>query len=170
MPIVLIILLAIFATIAVAAGSFAPWVPMWKKDLGRMMRLADLKPGEVFYDLGCGDGRTVLEAAKVDGVKAIGVELAMPMYFVCLIRKVLSKSRAQFRYGNLFNQSLADADVIYVFGMPTPLANKLKAKIEKECRPGTRVISYVFLITGWTPQASDKPTEKDNTLYRYIVS
>lgn len=170
MPIILLVLLAVFATTGIAAASFAPWVPMRKKDLARALKLADLQPGEVFYDLGCGDGRVVLEAAKIDGVKAVGVELAMPMYVICLLRKVLSKSRARFRYGNLFHQSLADADVIYVFGMPASLADRLKKKIEAECRPGTRIISYVFLITGWTPESHDRPTETDNSLYRYIIS
>ncbi len=170
MPIILLILLAVFATTGIAAWSFAPWVPMWKKDLVRVMRLADLQPGEVFYDLGCGDGRVVLEATRIDGVKAIGIELAMPLYAVCQLRRLLTHSRARFRYGNLFHQSLADADVIYVFGMPASLADRLKKKIETECRPGTRIISYVFLITGWTPESHDRPTETDNSLYRYIIS
>lgn len=157
-------------SVAFAAASFAPWVPIRRKDLERVVRLADLKPGETFYDLGCGDGRIVFAVAKRTQAKAIGVELAFPFYAVCILRKWLTRSRAQFLWRNLFKVNLADADVIYVFGMPKSLAKKFKEKAEKECKKGARVISYVFPIEGWTPVLRDRPTEKDMMIYSYVIS
>lgn len=157
-------------SLGIGALSFAPWVPMRKRDLERVVRLAEAKSGEIFYDLGCGDGRTVLAIAKQSGVKAIGIELAFPMYAVCKIRQWLSRSKAQFLWRNLFHTDISNADVIYVFGMPKKLADRFRKKLEQECKPGTRVLSYVFTIEGWTPEVVDKPTEISATLYRYRIS
>ncbi|MEK7105567.1 MAG: hypothetical protein AAB865_02710 [Patescibacteria group bacterium] len=171
MPIWLhIIIILILISFAIAAVSFAPWVPARKKDLKRVVHLANMQPGEVFYDFGCGDGRTVFAIAKETQATAIGVELALPLYLFCRIKKFLTKSRAQFRFGNLFKMSFKDADVIYVFGMPKPLAKRFKEKVETECKPGTRILSYVFEVDGWTHTLKEKPSEDDMVIYYYVLS
>jgi len=141
----------------IAAISFAPWVPSLPKDFSRAFHLVNLKPGERFYDLGCGDGRTVAYAAKHFKAKATGIELAFPLFVAAWIRIWLSneQQRADIKFGNLFKHNLADADAIYVYGMPSELAGRLRKKLESECKPGTRVISYVFEIKGWEPAAMD---------------
>lgn len=151
-----------------AARSFAPWVPTWKKDLPRIFRLAQLQPGEVFYDLGCGNGKVVVYAVRHYAVQAIGVELSVPLWCYCVVRRWLAgATNAQFRFGNLFRQNLTNADVVYVFGMPQSLQKKLLAKLQRELKPGARVISYTFAIHGLQPVAVDKPTPKDITIYLY---
>ena len=164
-----LILNLLLISVGIAAVSFAPWVPMRRKDVARVVRLANLKRGEVFYDLGCGDGRTVFAVAKQTEAVAIGIELAFPLYLFCLIRKWLTRSRAQFMWRNLFKVSMAKADVIYVFGMPKTLAKKFKDKVERECKPGTRILSYVFMVEGWTPVNKDRPTDKDSSIYTYVI-
>lgn len=165
-----LVVILLLLSLAVAAASFAPWVPTRQKDVERILRLANLKSGECFYDLGCGDGRTVFAAARAAGTKAIGVELALPMYIVCLVGKLVRRSPARFFWRNLFKINLSEADVIYVFGMPKKLTERFTAKIQQECRPGTRVLSYVFPIQAWTPETIDKPLENDMVIYRYIIS
>lgn len=153
---------------AIAGWSFAPWVPIWSKDLPRVFALAQLKPGEVFYDLGCGNGKTVFYAAEQQAANAIGVELSFPLWLTCRLRQAWRRTPyVTFKLGNLFRQNLSSADVIYVFGMPEKLQHKLRAKLERELKPGSRVVSYTFPITGWQPTKVDKPSPKDISIYLY---
>lgn len=170
MTIIWITLLVIFlllVPLAIAGVSFAPWVPTWQVDVDRALRLAQLKPGEVFYDLGCGDGKAVFAAAKL-GAKATGIEIAWPLYLFCFFKKIVSRiPTAHFKLGNLFNLNVADADVVYIFGMPRTIQQKLRAKLERELKPGARVISYAFPIHGWEAVTKDKPTPKQLSIYLY---
>lgn len=153
---------------AYAAASFAPPVPMWTKDQQRIFELASLRPGETFYDLGCGDGKMVLYAAQHFDVQAKGVELALPFYIVCQIRKLLQRRKnVHFYFGNLFRHDISDADVIYIFGLPAAIQKKLKVKLEKELKKGARVISCAFAISDWDPVTISKPNPKDISIYLY---
>lgn len=159
---------ALLASSALAGWSFAPWVPIWSKDLPRAFALMQLRPGEVFYDLGCGDGKTVLYAATHYDVSAIGIELSLPLWLVCKVRQTWRRPRGvQFKFGNLFRLDLSEADVVYVFGMPAKLQHKLRSKLERELKPGSRVVSYTFPIAGWQETIKDKPTAKDIAIYLY---
>ncbi len=148
--------------------SFAPWVPAFKKDIQRIFQVADLKSGEVFYDLGCGDGRMVLYAGKNFTVQAIGIEFLFPLFVVCKIRQIFSGGKnIEFKKKNLFHEKISSADVVYVFGLPHTLAQGLKEKFKKELKPGARVVSYAFQIQGLVPEVIDKPGKKYNAIYRY---
>jgi len=120
-----IILLLTFTTIAMAAASFAPWVPAKGRDLERIFKLADLKAGETFYDLGCGDGRVISYAAKnYKDAKIIGLEISLPFYLICKLRQIFNKN-ITLKYKNLFVEDLSEADVIYFFGTPKTINDKL---------------------------------------------
>ena len=81
---------------------------------------------------------------------------------------LLGRKNATFQYGSLYNANLRDADVIYVFGMPETMAERLKTKLEAELKLGARVVSYTFAIEGWKPTVVNKenPT-KDLSVYVY---
>lgn len=165
--IILLVILLLLIPLAIAGVSFAPWVPTWQVDVDRALRLAQLKPGEVFYDLGCGDGKAVFAAAKL-GAKATGIEIAWPLYLFCLVKKVVQhQPLVKFKLGNLFNLDVSDADVVYIFGMPRTIQQKLRDKLERELKPGARVLSYAFPIHGWEPITRDKPTPKQLSIYLY---
>jgi SAM-dependent methyltransferase len=154
-----------------AGMSFAPWVPMHKKDLARVEKLAKLKPGEIFYDLGSGDGRVVFYLAKQTKAKAIGVEMAWPMWLISEIKRLfLRRGNVAFKLKDLFKEDLSQADVVYFFGLPKHINDRLKEKLATELKSGARVISYVFQIEGWEPKIVDKPGEKEVKICLYEIA
>lgn len=150
--------------------SFAPWLPSRSRDLKRIFKLADLKTGQTFYDLGCGNGRVVIYAANNYQAKAIGLEISLPFYLICRLRQFLNKpGRIEFKFKNLYKENLAAADVIYFFGMPHVLNEKFCLKLKQELKPGTKIISYSFKLYNWQAKTIDKPSEKDLPVYLYVV-
>ena len=114
--------------------------------------LAELRAGEIFFDLGAGDGRTVVMAAKEYGARAVGVELRED-----LAKKALStiyeqglQDRITIVNGDMFNVDLTSADVIFLY-LTTSANEKVKPKLENELRHGTRIISHDYEIVGWKP-------------------
>ncbi len=170
LPLILLIASLWALTTAITAKSFAPWVPCWKKDMKRIFALADLKKNEIFYDLGCGTGKTVIYAGKNSQAEAIGVEISFILFLICKIKQAFTRNKnIKFKWKNLFKEDLSQADVIYFFGMPKNINSRLKEKLQKECKEGTRIISYVFSIEGLTLIKKDKPTEKDLAIYLYKI-
>jgi predicted RNA methylase len=117
-----------------------------------MLVLAELKPGEVFFDLGAGDGRTVIMAAKDFGARAVGVELRED-----LAKKALGtvydeglQNRVTIVNSDMFNVDLSSADVIFLY-LTTSANEKIKPKLEAELKPGVRVVSHDYEIVGWKP-------------------
>ena len=127
--------------------------------------MADIKEGDVFYDIGCGNGRMVIAAQK-KGAKAIGLEVSLFPYLLAKINKIIKRSKAKIKYRDLWNVNLSDANIIYFFLMPERIA-KLKTKFEKELNKGTKIISYVWPIKGWEAETIN---ECDNypKMYLYI--
>jgi predicted RNA methylase len=107
---------------------------------------------EVFFDLGAGDGRTVIMAAKDFGARAVGVELRED-----LAKKALStiyesglQDRVTIVNGDMFNVDLRPADVIFLY-LTTSANEKVKPKLEAELKQGVRVVSHDYEIGGWKP-------------------
>jgi predicted RNA methylase len=118
-----------------------------------MLKLADLKTDEVLFDLGAGDGRTLILAAKAFGAKGVGVELRED-----LAKKALSTiheneldDRVIIINDNMFNVKLASADVVYLY-LTTSANEKIKPKLERDLKPGARVVSHDYEVVGWAPE------------------
>ena len=168
--IIILILIILLFPFMLASLSLAPWVPTRKKDLERILKLADLQPGETFYDLGCGNGRAVFYIGKHTKANAIGIEIAYPLYIYCQIKQLFHKNKnIEFKLKNLFKIDLSQADVIYIFGMEDKLKGKLKNKLEQELKKGTRILTYAFEIQGWQAKKINKPTKEDISIYLYII-
>lgn len=167
---ILVLSMAVFISLALAGKSLAPFVPARRKDLPRILKLANLKSGEIFYDLGCGIGAVAIGAGQIPGVVSVGVEIAWPLYIICRLRRLFHKNKnITFVLKNLYKTDLSNADVVYVFGLPATLKLKLKEKLQRELKPGARIISYAFKIDGLNPEIVDKPTPKDLTIYLYKI-
>ncbi len=162
-----IIAILVVGSIAYAAAKGAPWVPTWKRDIDRLTKLIDLKPGETFYELGCGDGRVCTNVSDAfPEARVIGVELGIPQWLVAQARRIRRGTARllSFKLADLHKLPLHDADVVYMFLMPEPYA-RLKPKLEAELKPGARVVSYVWPVEGWIPEKID--TEGKSILYFY---
>ncbi|MFA6254681.1 MAG: hypothetical protein WC675_01455 [Patescibacteria group bacterium] len=164
----IIFLFLILGTFVLGGISAAPWVPLWKDDIRRMMKIAEVKPGEIVYDLGAGDGRIIIIAATEFGAKATGFEIATLPYLLGYTKIILRglAGKVKLKYANFFSQDLSQADVICMFLTP-PAMKKIKPKLEKETKPGCRIVSYAFSLPGWPPKIVDKPNPKKATIYLY---
>ena len=130
----------------------APFVPSPIPVIQHMLQLAELKPGEVLFDLGAGDGRTVIMAARTFSARAVGVELRED-----LAKKALSTihdnglaDRVTIVNGDMFNVNLTSADVVFLY-LTTSANEKVRPKLETELKKGVRVVSHDYEIVGWKP-------------------
>lgn len=167
--IIIISVIFIFLLTAFYAGwRGAPWVPTRKEDIKRFLKLANIKPGQKMYDLGCGDGRLLCAAAKI-GAQAYGFEISLPLFIAAHIQRFFQKDKHRIRilYRDFWNMDLSDADIVYFFLVPK-VYPKLKKKFEKELKSGTIVIAYVWPIKGWIPAKIDTKNHCSN-LYLYKV-
>jgi SAM-dependent methyltransferase len=144
----------------------APWFPTPVATGHKMLSLAGVRPGEVVYDLGSGDGRLLFAAARRFGARAVGIELDPFRYLWTQILITLLGMRGQVRvrWGDLFGQDLSQADVVTVYLLPAANA-RLMIKLRQELRPGARVVCYKFFFPGWRPVSTDE----ENQLYLYRV-
>jgi ubiquinone/menaquinone biosynthesis C-methylase UbiE len=122
-----------------------------------MLTLANVKPAELVYDLGAGDGRVLSTAVKDFDARAIGVELHESRY------EAITKRIEREHLGNaacviladFFNVNLSKADVVTLY-LLTSVNSMIKPKLERELKPGARVVSHDFPIHGWIPLYVEK--------------
>lgn len=150
--VIIVLGIAILGTLGWASVSAAPWVPLWRRDVQRMIALAAISPQTVVYDLGAGDGRIVIAAAKAGAKQAIGLEIAILPYLVAWCKIWLSgvARNASMQFKNIYRCSFAQAGVVFIFLTPGAMA-KLEAKLLDELPTGARVISYAFRFPNWQP-------------------
>jgi SAM-dependent methyltransferase len=159
-----VILLTIFIALIFCFGFVlifgAPYLPTHKKQAQIALDLLELKKGQTFYELGCGDGRVLNIAAK-RGLKAVGYELNPLIYLVARIVTWKNRKLASVVYGNFWKADISKADGIFVFLIDRFMA-RLDKKLESEAN-GSSLVSYAFKIPGKKPVI-----EKEGLyLYRY---
>lgn len=137
------------------AGKDVVWVPTPQELVEKMLDMAQVTPQDIVMDLGSGDGRNVIAAAK-RGAHAIGVEFNPEM--VALSRRLAKEAgvsdRATFIEGDMFEADISKATVMALFLLPNNL-DKLAPKF-LALRPGTRIVNNTFSVTGWEPDATEK--------------
>lgn len=130
-----------------------PFVPTPQEVVVAMLKLANVKPSDVVYDLGCGDGRIVITAAKDFGARAVGVDID-PVRIKEARHKAQQAGvagRVTFREGDLFTADIHDATVVTLYLLPD-INLQLRPKLQKELRPGTRIVSHSFDMDDWKPE------------------
>ncbi|MDG6987756.1 MAG: class I SAM-dependent methyltransferase [Nitrososphaerota archaeon] len=121
-----------------------------------MLEMSGVGPSDLVYDLGSGDGRIIVEAAKVYHSRAVGVEADPVRVFLSRLVVSANRLKGQVRvvWGNLFHVDLSEATVVTVF-LSQGANQRLMPKLLSELRPGARVVSYVWTFEGWTPASRD---------------
>lgn len=130
------------------------YVPTPHEIVDRMLDVARVRPGDVVYDLGCGDGRMVIAAAKKFGTRGVGVDLDPKR-----IREARANAKAagveglvKFEVGDMFETDISEATVVMLYLLPE-LNRRLKPKLQSELRAGARVVSHDFdMGKEWPPE------------------
>lgn len=144
------------------------FVPTPEEVVEQMLKLANVHKGDVVYDLGCGDGRTVIDAAKIPGVRAVGIDINPERIKESLenAKKAGVMDRVTFRNEDLFEADIKQATVVTLYLLQS-LNVKLRPKLWKELKPGTRVVSHDFDMGDWKP---DKQIDMDeHTIYLWTI-
>jgi SAM-dependent methyltransferase len=144
------------------------YYPTPDETVTEMLRLADIKPGDVLYDLGSGDGRIPIVAAQQYGIRAVGIEIDPKMVTVAeeRAREAKVERLVSFRNADMFRSNISEATVVTLY-----LSNKLnlllRPKLLRELRPGSRILSHDFHMGDWAAERSIRvPWQKG--LYRTI--
>lgn len=164
----------VILVIALASGFFilwsasigAGWEPTSRRKVRKMLELSRAGPSDVIYDLGSGDGRIIVEAAKTYHAKAVGVEADPLRVLLSRLAVSVNSLRGQVRvvWGNFFHVDLSEATVVTLF-LSQGANQRLKSKLLSELRPGARVVSHIWTFEGWTPASRDV----DNQLSLYVI-
>ena len=131
----------------------APFVPSPSVVVEYMLKLADLKAGEVLFDMGAGDGRTVIMAAKTFGARGVGIELRedLAKRAMGIINESGLDNRVTILNDDMFKVNLTSADVVYLY-LTTSANDKIRPKLESDLKKGARVVSHDYEIIGWKPE------------------
>jgi cyclopropane fatty-acyl-phospholipid synthase-like methyltransferase len=134
----------------------AMWVPMPWQTARRMLQLAKLQPGETVHDLGSGDGRVLIVAAREFGANAVGIEIdPLRGWLSQLTLRVLGlQQRAQVLRTNLFTADLRTADVVTIYLLPK-VYERLLPKLRAELKPGARIVTLTYHLPEWEPTVSE---------------
>ncbi|PWV36393.1 MAG: SAM-dependent methyltransferase [Desulfurococcaceae archaeon] len=152
-------------------GIRVPWVPTREEFIEQALDLANVGKGDILYDLGCGDGRIVIAAAK-RGARAVCVELNPE-----LIKRAMTNAQAEgvdhmikFVRDDIFRVNLSDATVVYMYLLRS-VNDLLKPKLKAELKKGTRIISLDFEISGWKEVKTMRVSSpaRIGTYYLYII-
>jgi len=161
--------------IAVASAGAAefqeeiPFVPTPIEVVDRMLELAEVKKGDVVYDLGSGDGRIVIRAAKNYGVRAVGIEMDG-----LLLDKAKKDAKAagvshlvEFRSEDALKTDLSKATVVTLYMLPW-FNEAMKPSFKKYLKPGARIVAHDFGIEGWEPDKTVKLPEPEQKTGGYL--
>jgi ubiquinone/menaquinone biosynthesis C-methylase UbiE len=151
----------------------APSYPSPQSVVDQMLAIAGVKPGERVYDLGCGDGRIVIAAARQFKAKAVGIEIRRDIYeqTAAKVAALGLSDQVKIVQGDALRYDLSDADVVTLY-LLTSSNERLKPALLKYLRPSARVVSHDFEIRGWKPVSVHKMTvgDQQHSIYLYRIS
>jgi ubiquinone/menaquinone biosynthesis C-methylase UbiE len=152
--------------------TLAPDFPTPQLVVDRMLALANIKPADVVYDLGCGDGRILISAVRTYHCRAVGVELSRDIYdrTCARIQSLGMTDRISIIHGNALHTDLSGADVVTLYLM-TSTNERLKPELERYLKPGARVISHDYEIHGWKPIKIDTVSvdARPHKIFVYLI-
>jgi SAM-dependent methyltransferase len=162
--VILIVIVAVSIIWPLLLG--AAWSPTSVRIVDRMLEMAEIVSGDIVYDLGSGDGRIVVEAARKYRAKGVGIEVDPLRVIWSIINVYIMRLNGSVRivWGNIFHQDISDATIVTLF-LWQRTNQKLTKKLLSELKPGTRVVSYIWTFDDWIPVSADEY----NRVYLYII-
>jgi SAM-dependent methyltransferase len=154
-----------------------PFVPTTEEAVQAMLKLADVKKTDVVYDLGCGDGRIVITAAKTYGAHGVGIDIDPVRISEAKenAKKAGVENLVRFEEKDLFKADIREATVVTLF-LLSSVNLKLRPKLLQELKPGTRIVSNTFDMGDWKPEkeatvgnADDEDSYLSHHLYFWTV-
>lgn len=147
-----------------------PYVPTPQNVVDRMLQMASVGKNDVLYDLGCGDGRMVVTAARKYGAQGIGIDLDPKRIKEAKdnARKAGVGGKAKFMVGDLFATDLSDATVVTLY-LLNSVNRKLRPQLWQQLKPGTRVVSHAFdMGDEWPPEKTE--VVEGSTIYYWTIT
>ena len=146
-----------------------PYVPTTEEAVRAMLKLADVKKTDIVYDLGCGDGRIVIAAAKTYGARGVGIDIDPDRIREAKAnaKKAGVENLVRFEENDLFQANFRDATVVTLFLLRS-INLKLRPKLLQELRPGTRVVSNTFDMKDWKPEKEQSLLGSDDDEAAYL--
>jgi SAM-dependent methyltransferase len=134
-----------------------PYVATPYPVVSAMLRLAKVKKSDIVYDLGCGDGRILIEAAKRYGAHGVGIDINPERIREAegIARRERVSELLSFRIGDLYDIDLQDATLVALYLLPE-VNLKLRPKLQKQLRPGARIVSHTFDMGDWKPNQAKR--------------
>lgn len=150
----------------------APYVPTPQEVVDQMLKLAKVQKGDVLYDLGSGDGRIPITAAREYGARGVGIDIDPKLVEAATenAKQAGVSDLVEFRQQDLFKASFSDATVLTLYLFPEMNA-KLRPQMLKQLKPGTRIVAHDFAIEGWKPDrvVEVKGPNRTHTLYYWVI-
>ena len=143
------------------------FVPTPDTVVNKMLELAKVTANDVVYDLGCGDGRIVITAAQRYGARGVGIDIDPDRIREATdnVRRAQVADKVKFIEGDLFEANISEATVVTLY-LLTELNLKLRPKLMKDLRPGTRVVSHAFSMGDWKPERTEQVSGSSVYLWR----
>lgn len=144
------------SSVAVWTDGEVPFVRSTPPVIERMLELARVSPGDVVYDIGSGDGAIIIHAAKKYGVKGVGIEIDQDLVNRARNNAYREKVEhlVEFRAQDAFTVDMSPASVVTLYMLPEFNA-KLRPIMDRQLKPGTRVVSHDYAVEGWVPDRVD---------------
>jgi tRNA A58 N-methylase Trm61 len=145
-----------------------PYVPTPKEVVQAMLKLGGVKPGDVIYDLGSGDGRIVITAAEQFHTRGVGIDINPERIQEATenARKAGVDKLVNFRQSDLFTSDISEATVVTLYLLPS-VNLKLRPKLLHDLKPGTRIVSHSFDMGDWKPEKQE--TIEGRVIYLWTV-
>jgi len=150
--------------------SLAPFVPTPQEVVDRMLALAKVTKSDVVYDLGCGDGRIVVTAAKQFGAKGVGVDIDPQR-----IKESEANAKAagvqhlvSFKLQDAMTVDVSPATVVTLYLLSASNV-KLRPILTKQLRPGARIVSHAFTMGDWAPEKTDEFPDQNGTMRKLYL-
>ncbi len=161
--ILILIALALVITLITSLNHGAPYVPSSKAAIRDMLKLANVRSNDIVLDLGSGDGRVLVMATEEYGANGLGIEITW-FYSIWSKVKVRLKglqNKITIKREDMYKADISSASVVVCF-LLQDTNQKIKDKLAKELKPGTRIVSHYFTFDNW------EPVKKDLNHYNYL--